>query len=69
MIHILDESEWYGDKTRVYYADTVQEFTDSRFGGLPTKDSRENVYEDYLESCTKDDRGGVRFTVITPSTH
>ena len=50
MIHILDESEWYGDRTRTYYADTVQEFTDGRFGGLPTKDARNNVYEDYLES-------------------
>lgn len=67
MIHVLDESEWYGDRTRTYYADTVQEFTDGRFGGLPTKDARNNVYEDYLESYTKDDRGGVRFTVVSPS--
>ena len=25
MIHVLDESEWYGDRTRIYYADTVHE--------------------------------------------
>ena len=67
MIHVLDESEWSGDRTRIYYADTVQEFNDSRFGGLPTKDARNYVYEDYLERYTKDDRGGVRFTVVSPS--
>ena len=67
MIHVLDESEWYCDRTRIYYADTVSEFKNSRFAGLPMKEARNNVYEDYLESYTEDGHGGVRFSVVSPS--